>query len=287
MRSFSLRRHADELFRQTAQAITILISLAVGFIGLFVLRESLPFLKQMDIGDVFFDSAWFPLEKRFGMAGMLVATVLVSLGATLIAAPLGLASAVFMTFFARRGGIFFMKTLLALMAGTPSVVFGLWGLSVLVPLLGETYPPGASVLTAIIVLSLMLLPTVALTSYTALKSLPNALHQASHALGLSRVRHVCSVAIPGARTGILSGLILSLARALGETMAVLMVAGNVPALPTSLFDPARVLTANIALEMGYATGTHRASLFASGLLIVSLVLGISLMAGKTGKGSQL
>lgn len=283
MHSFTLRRSADTGFRISSRAATILVSSFVSFILIFVFRESIPVMSQLQWNDVLVRDDWFPLEGKFGMAGMLLSTIFASLGATLVAAPFGIASAVFMVFVAPRWAVLIMNLLLALMAGTPSVVFGLWGLSVLVPFIGENKPPGTSLLAAIGVLSMMLLPTVALTSVTALKALPRSIHQASFALGFSMPRHVYSVALPAAHSGIRSGVVLAVARALGETMAVLMVAGNVPNLPSSIFEPVRVLTANIALEMGYATGTHRASLFASGFLLVLVVLFISIVANYSRK----
>lgn len=158
-----------------------------------------------------------------------------------------------------------------LLAGIPSVVYGLWGLTVLVPLVSQWEPPGASLISAMLILALMILPTVALTSEAALAAVSHANLQGASALGLSRKGIVLGVALPSARKGIQTGVILATMRALGETMAVLMVAGNVVQTPTSLFDPVRMLTANIALEMPYAMGEHRAALFASGLLLMLIV----------------
>jgi ABC-type molybdate transport system permease subunit len=161
--------------------------------------------------------------------------------------------------------------MISLLAGIPSVVFGLWGLTVLVPLIGQWQPPGASLLAAVLILAMMTLPTVALTSRAALAATPPSLYQGAAMLGMSRHRILLGVLVPAARRGILGGVLLAIARALGETMAVLMVAGNVVQTPTSLFDPIRVLTANIALEMAYAVDQHRSSLFVSGLLLMAMV----------------
>ena len=150
----------------------------------------------------------------------------------------------------------------------------------LVPLIARIEPPGASLLAAILVLTLMILPTVALTSTSALEAVPDSLMRGAAALGMTRRGQILGIAVPAARVGIIGGILLALARALGETMAVLMVAGNIVQMPYSIFEPVRVLTANIALEMGYATGTHRAGLFASGLVLTVLVLLIASIAAR-------
>jgi phosphate transport system permease protein len=193
-------------------------------------------------------------------------------GVVALVVPLGISVAIFVQFYASGGIARGYRLLLNLLAGIPSVVFGLWGLTELVPLIARWQPPGASLLAAILVLTLMTLPTVALTSAAALSSVPRDTMAGAAALGLTRKGQILSVALPAARGGIISGILLALARALGETMAVLMVAGNVVQVPTDLFQPVRALTANIALEMAYATDLHRAGLFASGLLLTLLVV---------------
>jgi len=161
-----------------------------------------------------------------------------------------------------------------LLAGIPSVVYGFWGLVTLAPLVRQWHPPGVSLLTAILVLTLMILPTVALTVDAALAAVPVIHLRAAAALALSRWGMIRAVILPQARSGIASGMLLAAGRALGETMAVLMVAGNVVQQPHSLFDSVRTLTANIALEMAYAMGDHRAALFVSGLALLLMVLAL-------------
>ncbi|MGH8553486.1 MAG: PstC family ABC transporter permease, partial [Methylococcales bacterium] len=186
--------------------------------------------------------------------------------------------AIFLCFIAPAPIVKLYRVVLTLLAGIPSVVYGLWGLTVLVPLIGRLQAPGASLLAAILILSLMILPTIALTSAASLAGVPREWLMACDALGLSRRGRILGVALPAAAAGIQSGVLLAIARALGETMAVLMVAGNVVRYPSGLFEPVRVLTANIALEMAYATGPHRAGLFASGLLLTLLVLVLACLA---------
>lgn len=272
MLSFWSHHNAD-------RALALIFGLATAFVAALVVliifylgRESLPVVKQLQWRDVFTNAEWYPGSLQFGMAGMLFASLSITVGAVLLAAPLGIGCALFMAFLAPRPLLTTMKLLLGLITGTPSVVYGLWGITVLIPWIGSHWPPGSSLLASVLILGLMILPTVALTSYSALQALPSALRQASIALGVGLKGHALSVALPAARRGVVAGIILALARASGETMAVLMVSGNVAAMPSSIFDPVRALTANIALEMAYAMDTHRAALFATGLLLAILVL---------------
>lgn len=250
----------------------VLVAAILGLVVAFLSRESWPLLRDIGLGRFLTDEGWHPTEQSYGLLPMLTATLAASFGALLLAAPLGLASALFCRFYAPPALARAYRRMVGLLAGIPSVVFGFWGLTVLVPLIARWEPPGASLLAAILILALMVLPTVALTSEAALGAVPASWLHGAAALGLSRRGMLLGVAIPAARRGILAGILLAAARAIGETMAVLMVAGNVVQTPSSLFDPVRTLTANIALEMAYATGDHRASLFVSGLLLSSLVL---------------
>ncbi|MCB1937224.1 MAG: phosphate ABC transporter permease subunit PstC [Nitrosomonas sp.] len=262
-------------------------ALVMLLILLFLLLESWPVLSQLSLLRFVVDTSWHPLEGAYNLMPMLSGTLLASLGALLLAIPLGIASALFIVFFAPSYVASLYRRFIELFAGIPSVVFGFWGLTTLVPLIGEWQPPGASLLAGVTVLTLMVLPMVALTAYTALAAVPEELFRNAAALGLSRWGMVRGVALPAARTGIIAGIILAAARALGETMAVLMVAGNVVQYPESVFDPIRTLAANIALEMAYAMGDHRAALFVSGLLLMALVMVLSGMAGLVEKQSHV
>ena len=259
---------------------TAVAALILLLVLLFLLREAWPVLVGGGWIRLFADDGWYPLEGRFDLSPMILATLAASLGAALVAAPLGLTSAVFAHFYAGRRLRQAYRLMMALLAGIPSVVYGLWGLTVLVPLVARLAPPGASLLCAILVLALMILPTVALTSASALEALPEPLMRGAAALGMTRQAQILCVAVPAARVGIVGGILLALARALGETMAVLMVAGNVVQVPHGLFEPVRVLTANIALEMAYAMGMHRAGLFACGLLLTAQVLALAWLAAR-------
>lgn len=275
-------------------AVLILLSgstaLLLTSIVLFLVKESWPFFSGHWFDGswlgLFHNQGWYPLEGQFGMTPMILASLVVTLGAIFVALPIGLASAIFLEFYAVSQIATGFRLLLNLLAGVPSVVFGLWGLTRLVPLIAEWQPPGASLLAAMLVLSLMILPTIALTSASALASIPKELLAGSIALGLRRKTQVLHIMLPAARSGIIGGVLLATARALGETMAVLMVAGNVVQVPSGLFEPVRVLTANIALEMAYAMGDHRASLFVSGLLLTLMVWVLSWSAHRVSRVSR-
>lgn len=281
---------ADRRLNALLLLLTSATALLLALIMLFLLNESWPFLVSWwrNGGWLDFDQpqGWYPLEGRFGMSPMILSSLAVTVGAITLALPLGLGSAIFLQFYAISPLARSFRLLLNLLAGIPSVVFGLWGLTQLVPLITSWQPPGASLLAAILVLSLMILPTIALTSASALASVPKDLVTGSIALGLRRKTWIISVLIPAAKGGISRGVLLATARALGETMAVMMVAGNVVQNPTGLFDPVRVLTANIALEMAYAMEDHRASLFASGLLLTLLVWLLSWAAHRMSNSSK-
>jgi phosphate transport system permease protein len=269
------RSRVDQLLGTSLCVAGGFATLLVIAIALFLVRESWAVVQNVGLRRFLTDTSWNPTEKLYGLAPMLLASVLTGVGAVIIAAPLGIGSALFSRFYADPRTARIQRAIVTLMSGIPSVVFGLWGLVVLVPWIGKIMPPGTSLLAAMLVLALMILPTVALTADAALGTVPPSLHQGAAALGLSREAAITHVLLPAARTGIVAGVLLSLGRALGETMAVLMVAGNVVQVPASLFEPVRTLTANVALEMAYAVGDHRASLFVSGL---ALTLAVGMLA---------
>ena len=239
---------------------------------LFLVKESWPVLRHVALTRFVTDAAWHPVDGLYKLTPMLLATLYSTLGALFLAAPLGIASALFSRYYAPPFLAACYRRLVELLAGIPSVVYGFWGLTTLAPLIGDLHPPGVSLLTGILVVTLMILPAVALTTDAALAAVPVAYLRSAAALGLSRWGLISGVALPAARSGIIAGALLAAGRAIGETMAVLMVAGNVVQQPQSLFDPVRTLTANIALEMAYATGEHRAALFVSGLALLVMVL---------------
>ncbi len=285
----SLFRSRTDGWLTVATRSSAAISAAVGFLVVgFLLIESWSALSTIGLSRFFSDSGWHPLSGQFNLLPMIVATALATMGALLLAGPLGVASAVFCQYYAPRAiGIGFRR-LIELLAGIPSVVFGLWGLVVLVPLIANLGGSGQSLLAATLILGLMVLPTVALTSQAALQAVPGELMAGGAALGMERSALVWRIALPAARRGIGVGVLLAWSRAMGETMAVLMVAGNVAELPKSIVDPVRTMTANIALEMGDATSGHRSVLFLCGLILMGVVgLAVALAAiaggGRDGK----
>lgn len=246
-------------------AITLLI-------GAFLVLESTPALRSVGLGRFFSDLSWHPADGLYGLTPMLWGTLFAMLGAVLVATPLGVLSAVFCQHYAppRVAGVY--RRLIELLAGIPSVVYGLWGLMVLVPRIGALHPPGPSLLAGIVVLALMILPTIALSADAALAGVSPDYWRGAAALGISRWSAIRHVVLPAARSGLFTGVILGTGRAIGETMAILMVCGNQIQTPGSVFDSVRTLTANIALEMSYAMGSHRSALFVSGLLLLTMIV---------------
>ena len=277
---------ADTALTRVTGSIALAVAVLLGLVLMLLIKESGAVLAEGGWIRFFNSDGWYPQSGEYNLLPMLWATLAASLGALLIALPLGVMSAVFSRFYAPVWMVSPLRRIMMLLAGIPSVVYGLWGLTVLVPLVGSWMPPGSSLLSAIFILALMILPTVSLTSEAALTAVSPASLQGAAALGLSRKGIVLGVAIPEARAGIMTGALLATMRALGETMAVLMVAGNVVQTPGSLFDSVRVLTANIALEMPYATGDHRAALFASGLLLMMIVTLLAWLAGRQQAGDE-
>ena len=238
----------------------------------FLILESLPVLQHVGLTRFFKDSSWNPTSGLYNLIPMFWGTLLAMFGSVLIATPIGILSAVFCQFYAPAAVGQIYRRLIELLAGIPSVVYGFWGLVVLVPLINRMHPPGASLLAGIAILTIMILPTMALVADASLAKVPVSYLQGAAALGLSRWGTISKVVFPAAKSGLFTGMILETGRAIGETMAILMVCGNVVQIPRSLFDPIRTLTANIALEMAYATGDHRSALFVSGLVLMGLIV---------------
>lgn len=258
------------------RAVAALAAAIVVVIVAFVAIEALPALHSVGIARFLTDPSWHPAagaeRGTFGLGPMLAGTLAAAGGAIVLAAPLGVGSAVFSRFYAPAPVARGYRRLVEVLAGIPSVVYGFWGLVVLAPMIARWQPPGQSLLAGILVLAIMILPTVALLSEASLRSVPEGHLRGAAALGLSRWATVRGVALPAARGGLLSAVLLAVARAIGETMALLMVTGNVVQAPHSLFAPVRTLTANIALELGYAMDHHRSALFVSGLALMALVV---------------
>lgn len=279
-------RVSDRVLLWTLRSAAALAGSAIVLVVAFVVWESIPVLTSVGAFRFLADPSWQPGEGRFDLKPMVAATLLVSGGAILLAGPLGLASALFTRQYAPPVAARLYRRIVELLAGVPSVVYGFWGLVVLVPLIARLQPPGPSLLAGILILALMILPTVALTADAALEGVESEYARAAAALGLTRWTVSRRVLLPAARDGIGTGVILALGRAVGETMAVLMVCGNVVQVPASVFDPVRTLTANIALEMAYALGDHRSALFLGGLVLLLMVAALVAGAGLLGDRSR-
>ena len=252
-------------------ALSAICGLAL--IAVFIFHEGLSIVFSHGFSGFVLSTRWGPRQGQFGIFAMIVGSLAVTFGALLIAVPLGLGCAITLTEFCPQGPARALKAMIELLAGIPSVVYGFIGLVVLVPFI-RTYigGPGLSVLAASMVLGIMILPNIVSISIDAILAVPNSYREGSIALGATKWQTVYRVVLRAARSGILAAVILGMGRAVGETMAVLMVAGNSVQIPTTITDPVRTLTSNIALEMGYAAGDHRKALFATGIVLFVMIM---------------
>ena len=258
-------------------AVSVLLVITV-----FIVGQGTPIMFRYGLKSFLAGSHWYPSEKLFGLWPMIVGSIYVTAGALVIGVPFGLACAVVLTEFSSRRVRRLIKPVIELLAGIPSVVYGFMGVIILVPFIRETFGgPGLSVLAASIVLGIMILPTVISISVDSLQAVPPSYREGSIALGATRWQTVKMVLFPAARSGIIASIILGMGRAIGETMAVIMVAGNAASLPGSVLHPVRTLTSNIALEMGYASGEHRQALFATGVILFVIIMILNTAANVT------
>jgi phosphate transport system permease protein len=282
----------NESIPQTAQSIStkkqdwvgiffhilFVCSALVGVISLativwFLFSEGLPAFRQAGVIDLFFGNQWLP-PALFGIFPMIVASLASTIGAVIIGVPIALLTAVFLAELAPQWLANIVRPAVELLAGIPSVVYGFFGLVIIVPAIEVIFniPAGNTILAGIIVLAIMILPTVITISETSLRALPPVYKEGALALGASHIYSIFKVLIPAAKSGILTAIALGIARALGETMAIIMVMGNAPAMPGSILEPARTLTANIAMEMSYATGIHASALYATGIVLLVFIV---------------
>ena len=269
---------SDALFLFVLRSLAAISAGIVILVVLFVARESWAVFstdgpKPFDPSRFVTDQSWNPQGGQYNLMPMIVGSLAATLGSVLLTAPLGIGAAVFLNFYAPRKIGWCLRRTIEVLAGVPSVVYGLWGLSVLVPLIAKSSPlqQGQSLLAGILILTFMTIPTVVIAADAAVNAVPRSQINAAAVLGLGKRAIAWSIVVPAARYGLFSAVVLQVARAIGETMAVLMVCGNIVQVPNSLFQPVRTLTANIALEMGYADPEHRSVLFLSGLIGLLLV----------------
>ena len=267
-------RKIIELIMKIVFLLSACISvLAVAVICYFLFSEGLPAIAEIGPGNFLGGTLWKPLEGLFGILPMIIGSIYVTAGAILIGVPIGLLCAIFMAKFCPAKLYRFLKPAIDLLAGIPSIVYGFFGLVVIVPVMQVlTGTSGKGVLTASIMLGIMILPTIISVSESSLRAVPESYYEGSLALGATHERSVFFAVLPAAKSGIMAGVILGIGRAIGETMAVVMIAGNQPVIPSSLTSGVRTLTANIVMEMGYATGLHREALIATAVVLFVFIL---------------
>lgn len=259
----------EKLFLSMAFSALIVLSL----ITIFIFREGTPLIFRVGVSKFVAGVNWLPRQGIYGILPMIIGSLWVTVGALLLGVPLGLAVAVFSAEFAPSWAANIIRPVIQLLAGIPSVIYGFLGLVVLVPWI-RTYlgGPGLSILAASLILGIMILPNIISISEDALRMVPEEYKHAALALGATQWQTIYRVLIPAARSGILASVILGIGRAVGETMAVIMVIGNAPQLPHSLLEPARTLTSHIGIEMAYASGEHREALFATGVILFIIIM---------------
>ena len=255
--------------------------LAVLLICVFLFSSGIPAIGKIGPLNFLGGTVWKPSNNLFGILPMILGSIYVTAGAIIIGVPIGIFMAVFMARFCPGSLYKILKPAVELLAGIPSIVYGFFGMEVLVPLLRNTFSAfnckGNSMLAASILLGIMILPTIIGVSESAIRAVPNSYYEGSLALGADHERSVFFAVLPAAKSGILSGVVLGIGRAIGETMAVIMVAGNQPAMAHSIFKGVRTMTANVVIEMGYATGIHREALIATGVVLFVFILLINLL----------
>ncbi len=271
----------ERMIRVVLMLVALSALAGLALITVFIFKEGVPFIARTGAGNFFLSGDWQPTAKspRFGIFSMIVGSLAVTAGAMVIGVTFSLACAIVLTQFCPRKLVTIIKPSIELLAGIPSVVYGFMGVAVLVPLIRvHLGSPGLSVLAASIVLGIMTLPTITSISVDALQAVPRSYWEGSIALGATRWQTTTMVMLRAARSGIVAAIILGMGRAIGETMAVIMVAGNSLEIPHSILDPVRTLTSNIALEMGYASGDHRAALFATGVTLFAIIMVLNSIA---------
>jgi phosphate ABC transporter permease protein PstC len=245
----------------------------------FILVEGLPLFIKVGLKNIIFGFKWAPTKGSFGIFPMIVSSFLVTFGALIVGGPMGLSCAVYLSEYSGKKMKMILKPALELLAGIPSVVYGFLGVIYIVPLVRNLLGgSGFSLLATSIILGVMILPTIISISFDALGSVPKSYREGSLAMGATKWQTIYKVVIPSAKSGIMAGFILGMGRAIGETMAVIMIAGNALKIPTSILDPLRTLTGNIALELAYATGDHRLGLFSTGVVLLVIIMALNYLA---------
>lgn len=262
------------------RSVEVLFFLSAGFavlslvlITVYLFVEGAPAIFEIGFIDFIFGTKWQPSSDTYGILPMIIASIGVTIGALIIGVTIGIFTAIFLAELAPSWLVKIFQPAIELLAGIPSVVYGFFGLIVIVPLISEHLGGvGNSLLAAIIILGIMILPTIINISQNSIKAVPESYKEGSLSLGATHIQTIFKVIIPAAKSGIMASIILGAGRAIGETMAVLMIIGNMPQIPKSLLEPARTLTGNIVFEMGYAFGLHQDALFGTGVVLFIFIM---------------
>ena len=255
---------------------------AVVLICLFLFANGSPAMTEIGLLNFLTGAKWKPGNDIYGILPMILGSIYITAGAVVIGVPVGLLTAIFMAFYCPKKLYGLLKPCTELLAGIPSIVYGFFGMVVIVPCirtvaaLFDVDISGSSILAASVLLGIMILPTVIGVSEAALRAVPSAYYEGAVAMGARHERAIFTVMLPAAKSGVLAGVVLGIGRAIGETMAVIMVAGNQPRLTGNMLKGIRTMTANIVIEMGYATGLHREALIATGVVLFVFILIINL-----------
>ena len=250
---------------------------AVITICVFMFANGVPAIKEIGITKFLFGTQWRVSQNLFGIWPMIVGSIYVTAGAMIIGVPIGILTAVFLAKYCPKKLYKFIKPIINLMAGIPSIIYGFFGLVVIIPIIQEIFgTAGDGILAASILLGMMILPTIINTAESSIVAVPEAYYEGALALGATKERSIFTVILPAAKSGILAGVILGIGRAIGETMAVIMVAGNQARMPSSILKGVRTLTSNIVIEMGYAADLHREVLIATGVVLFVFILLINI-----------
>ena len=267
-----------EGFMQVLFMLSALVSIiAVALICIFLFANGVPAIREIGLVDFLTGTSWKPEQNIYGILPMIIGSIYVTAGAMLIGVPIGILTALFLVHFCPAGLYRFLKRAVDLLAGIPSIVYGFFGLTVIVPAIRNGLGgSGSSMLAASVVLGIMILPTIINVSESAIRAVPESYYEGSLALGASHERSVFFTVLPAAKSGVFAAVILGMGRAVGETMAVIMVAGNQTAMPGGPLQGLRTLTANIVLEMAYAADLHRGALIATAVVLFVFILIINL-----------
>ena len=281
----ALREKVAKFLFLTAALISIV---AVALICFFLFANGVPALLQIGIPEFLGGDVWRPSSGEYGILPMILGSIYVTAGAIVCGVPVGILCAVYLSSFASRRSVRLLQPGIELLAGIPSVVYGFFGLVMLVPLIrGLFRVQGISILTASLILGVMILPTIITISKAALDAVPESYYEGALALGAEHERCVFKVVLPAALSGIMAAVILGIGRAIGETMAVVMIVGNQARIPEGLLEGARTLTGNIVLEMGYAADLHREALIATSVVLFIFILIINLLFSALKRGVRI